>query len=147
MKLQTTAEVISFVERLENESAAFYESLSARYARDEDVLRSFARENRKYVTQFRRAYYSVISDAIEGCFAFAINPDEYSFDAGLSDEASYAEALGKALEMEEKMIRFYSDAAEQSRPLMADVPQAFALIARKRQGRRQQLRSLLEGRG
>jgi rubrerythrin len=147
MKLQTAAEVISFAKKLEDESAEFYENFSQRYPKDKDVLLSFARDNAKYVTQFQRAYYSVISDAIEGCFAFAINPDEYSFETELAENTSYDDALHIALEMEERMIKFYSDAAEQARPLMADVPRAFALIARKRKGREAQLMSLLERKG
>jgi len=142
MKLQTTAEVISFARKLEEESAGFYENLLQKHAQDEDVFRSFISENGEYVVQFQRAYYSVISDAIEGCFAFAINPDEYSVETELLEETTYPEALGKALEMEERMIKFYSDAAEQSKFLMADVPRAFALIARKRKSRESQLRSL-----
>jgi len=147
MKLQTAAEVISFAKKLEDESAKFYENLSQKYAKDEDVFRSFTEENGKYVVQFQRAYYSVISDAIESCFAFAINPDEYSFETELAGNTSYYDALYTALEIEEKMIKFYSDAAEQSKLLMADVPRVFALIAKKRQGRKPQLRSLLRRRG
>jgi rubrerythrin len=143
MKLQTAAEVISFAKKLENESARFYEDLSQKYARDKDVFHSFTQENGKYVVRFQRAYYSVISDAIEGCFAFAINPDEYSFETELAGNTSYYDALHTALEIEEKMIKFYSDAAEQSKLLMADVPRAFAFIAKKRQSRKPQLRSLL----
>jgi rubrerythrin len=132
MKLQTTAEVISFAKKLEDDSAGFYENLQQQYARDEEVFLSFIRENGKYVLQFQRAYYSVISDAIEGCFAFAISPEEYSFDTAPPDKANYAEALDQALAMEARMIKFYSDAAEQSKSLMADVPRTFALIAKKR---------------
>jgi len=142
MKLQTTAEVISFARKLEDESAGFYENLLQQHTKDEDVFRSFIRDSGKYVVQFQRAYYSVISDAIEGCFAFAINPEEYSFNTGLPEHATYAEALGQALAVEEKMIKFYTDAAEQSKSLMADVPRAFALIAKKRKGREAQLKSL-----
>lgn len=142
MKLQTTAEVISFARKLEEESAGFYENLLQQHAQDENTFRSFIKENGKYVVQFQRAYYSVISDAIEGCFAFAINPDEYSFGTELSEKGNYSDALARALEMEEKIVKFYSDAAEQSKSLMADVPRVFALIARKRQGREAQLRSL-----
>jgi rubrerythrin len=147
MKLQTAAEVISFAKKLEDESAGFYENLSQRYPKDKDVLLSFAKDNARYVTQFQRAYYSVISDAIEGCFAFAINPDDYSFETKPAEKASYDDALHMALDMEERMIKFYSDAAEQSRPLMADVPRAFALIARKRKSREPQLRALLRSKG
>ena len=143
MKLQTTSEVISFARQLENESASFYENLSQKYTKDEEVFLSFAKENGKNVAQVERAYYEAITDAIEGCFAFDINPDEYTFTTELSEKATYSEALDKALEMEGKIIKFYSDAAEQSKSLLADVPRALVLIAKKRQNREPQLRSLL----
>jgi len=144
MELHTASEVISFAKRLENESAKFYEELSQRYARDQEVFLSFAKENGRNVTQIERAYYGVITDAIEGCFAFNINPDEYTFKTELAEQASYSDALDKAVEMEEKIIKFYSDAAEQSKPLLADVPRNFTIVAKKRNNRIPTLKSLLE---
>ena len=143
MGLNTASAAIGFAKKLEEDSAKFYEDFSQRYVEDGDVFLSFAKENRKNVVQVERAYYEVITDAIEGCFAFDINPDEYTFTTGLSEKATYSEALDKALEMEGKIIKFYSDAAEQSKSLLADVPRAFLLIAKKRQNREPQLRSLL----
>ena len=143
MKLHTASEVISFAKKLENESAKFYEDLSQKYSKDEDVFLSFPQENRKNVVQIERAYYGVITDAIEGCFAFDIEPDGYMFETDLTENASYSDALSRALEIEEKMISFYSDAAEQSKSLMADVPRAFMLVAKKRANREPKLRSLL----
>jgi rubrerythrin len=143
MELNTASAAISFAKKLENESAKFYEDLAKR-TKDEDVFLSFAKENRKNVVQIERAYYEVITDAIEGCFAFKISPDEYTFETELAEDASYSDALGKAVEIEEKMIKFYSDAAEQSKSLMADIPRAFTLIARKREGRESKLRLLGE---
>ena len=49
--------------------------------------------------------------------------------------------------MEEKMIKFYSDAAEQSESYMADVPRTFRIIAKKRNDRGPKLRSLLDNEG
>ncbi|NIO21991.1 MAG: hypothetical protein GTN76_14990, partial [Candidatus Aenigmarchaeota archaeon] len=77
MKLHTTSETISFAKRLEDEAATFYGDLSQRYAKDKDVFLFFAKENGKNVVEIERAYYGVITDAIEGCFAFDIDPDEY----------------------------------------------------------------------
>lgn len=144
MKLHTASEVISFTKKLENESAKFYQDLSQRYAKDEDVFLSFAKENGKNVVQIERAYYGVITDAIEGCFAFDIESDEYTFVTELAENASYSDALGKAIEMEEKIVKFYSDAAEQSKSLMADVPRNFLMVAKKRSNRGPKLRSLME---
>ena len=144
MELHTTAEVISFARMLENESGKFYEGLSQRYAGDKDAFLSFAQENRKYVVQIERAYYGVITDAIEGCFAFSVNPDAYIFETELVEQASYPEVLGKAIEIERKVVKFYSDAAEQSKPLMADIPTTFTMIAKKRANRILKLRSFLQ---
>ena len=142
MELNTASAVISFAKKLENEAAKFYEDLAKRYTKAEGVFLSFAKENRKNVVQIERAYYGVITDAIEGCFSFKISPDEYTFKTELAENASYSDALDKAIEMEEKIIKFYSDAAEQSKFLLADVPRAFALIAKKRNNRVAKLRSL-----
>ncbi len=143
MNLNTCSEVISLAKKFENESAKFYADLSRRYAKDVDVLLSYVRENGKNIVQVERAYYEVISDAIEGCFAFNLDPDEYTFRTELTEKASYADALGKAIEIEEKIIKFYSDAAEQSKSLMADVPRAFMIIVKKRSKRGPKLKSLL----
>ena len=143
MMLHTCSEVISFARQLEDESASFYENLSQKYTKDGDVFLSFAKENKKYIVQVQRSYYGVISDAIEGCFAFDTNPDEYTFETELAEQANYADALSRAIEIEEKIIRFYSDAAEQSKSLMADVPRSFILVAKKRSNRVSKLRSLI----
>lgn len=143
MVLNTASEVISFTRKLEEDSARFYEDLAQRDKKDGETLLSFARENRKNIIQIERAYYGVITDALEGCFAFNINPDEYAFLTELSEKASHAEALAGAIAMEEKIKQFYADAAEQSKSLMADVPRAFAMIARKRDERISRLKSLL----
>jgi rubrerythrin len=141
MKLHTASETVSFVKELEEKSAQFYEDLAQRYSKDEDVFLSYAKENKKYLTQIQRAYYSVITDAIEGGYAFDLEADDHTLDTELSEEASYSDALDKAVEIEEKIIRFYTVAAEQSLSLMADVPRNFKMVARKRQKRVQQLRS------
>ena len=147
MKLHTCSEILSFARQLETESANFYKNLSQKYARDGDVFLSFAKENGKNVAEVERAYYGVITDAIEGCFAFNINPDEYTFETASVEMAGYSDALGKAIEIEEKIVRFYSDAAEQSKSLMADVPRAFKMVIKKRDSRRPKLKSLLEEEG
>jgi hypothetical protein len=52
--------------------------------------------------------------------------------------------LARAIEIEDKITKFYVDAAAQSKGLMADVPRAFAMIANKRRSRLPKLESLLE---
>jgi rubrerythrin len=142
MKLQTASSCISFAKGLEEQSAKFYQGLSQRYAEGEDIFLSFAMKNKKNGVQIERVYYEVITDAIEGCFAFEIDSGEYEIDTSLEDKASYADALAKAIEIEEKMKRFYEDAAEQSKSLMADVPRVFVRIATKRGERIAKLEAL-----
>ncbi len=144
MILHTASEGVSFAKKLENDSAEFYENLARRNAGDAETLLSFAQENKKYITQVERAYYGVITDAIEGCFAFNIDPDGYALKTAVKEGTDYAEALKQAVEIEEAIIKFYTDAAEQSRSLMADVPRAFTIIARKRGTRLEKLESLLK---
>jgi len=144
MIINTCSGAMSFAKQLETESAKFYQNLSERYTEKENLFLTFVKENREYIIQIERAYYGVITDAIEGCFAFQINPEEYVFKAELPDKASYSEAVDRAIEIEEKIIKFYSDAAEQSKSLMADVPRAFKMIVKKRSKRQATLNSLLD---
>jgi rubrerythrin len=142
MEINTASAAISFARKLEEESARFYEELSRRYAKDKDIFLSFAKENGKNIVQVERAYYEAITDALEGCFSFKINPDDYAFKTEVADRVSYSEALERSIEIEGKIIKFYSAAAEQSESLMADVPRAFTFIAKKRDNRRSIVKSL-----
>jgi len=143
MTINTCSGAMSFAKELENESSKFYQKLSERFIKEKDLFLSFTKENGEYITQIERAYYGVISDAIEGCFAFNIDPEKYSFKTELSEKAALTDALKSALEIEEKIVTFYSDAAEQSKSLMADVPRAFKMVAKKRDLRKGKLLSLM----
>jgi len=143
MVINTCSGAMSFAKELENESAKFYQNLSQRFVKDKEAFLSFAKENGEYITQIERAYYGVITDAIEGCFAFNIDPEKYRFKTELSEKTALSDALTKALEIEEKMVKFYSDAADQSKSLMADVPRAFRMVAKKRDNRKAKLISLM----
>jgi len=143
MKLNTASEAISLARKLESDSAGFYQGLSQQYNRDGDLFHALTTENEKNIVQIERAYYGVISDAIEGCFAFNIEEADYILSTELTENMSYAAALDKAVKMEEKIIKYYSDAAEQSKSLMADVPRTFKMIAKKRGQRLTRLAALI----
>jgi rubrerythrin len=142
--INTCSQAISLAKELEEQSAKFYENFSKRSAEAGDLFLSFAKENGKFVTQVQRAYYGVITDALEGCFAFDMNPEVYVLDTELTDETGHDRALAKAVTIEEKIIGFYTTAAEQSKSLMADVPRAFTLVVKKRNKRLATLKSLIE---
>jgi rubrerythrin len=144
MRLHTTSEVISLARKLESESANLYRDLSRRYAKDADVFTSFARENEANIVQIERAYYGVITDAIEGGFAFDMESEDFTFEAVLAKDAGYSDALDKVISTENNIIEFYLNAARQSDALMADIPGAFRRVARKREARRAKLQQLLD---
>lgn len=143
MILQTASEGISLAKKLESDSAQFYETLALRYAQSADTFKALAKENKKYVSQIETAYYGVISDAIEGCYAFHLDPDNYVLKFETPAAASFKKALAQAVEVEETIIKFYSDAAEQSKSLMADVPRTFNQISKKRGERLSKLKSMI----
>ncbi len=139
MELNTASQVISFARQLEEEGVSFYEAAAKRYRENSDILLGFARENRKNITRVERAYYSVITDAIEGCFTFDIDPEEYTSKASDLQNLSYDDAIKTAIEMEGKTAGFYEKAAEQSKSLLADVPRVLAAVSRLRNERREKL--------
>jgi len=145
MKLNTASAVISFCRQLEEDGAQFYEDLAQKYTLDGEALLSFAKENRKNIVDIERAYYGVISDALEGCFSFDINADSLNFETKLAEGISYSEVLKRAIEMEDRIIGFYLSAAEQSKALMADVPRAFQRVVKTRNNRKAKLQSLMTG--
>ncbi len=142
MELATASEVISFSRKLEEEGALFYASLARKHPQNSETWLALAKENKKNIVQVERAYYGVITDAIEGCYSFGINPELYVFETEIPAKAKDTEIYQQALEIEKKVVRFYSDAAEQSKSLLADVPRVFNLIARKRQERISRLESI-----
>ena len=142
MQLNTSAAVISFAKQLEADSAAFYEKMAERYPKAKEIFLSFSKENSNYATMVQRAYYGVITDAIEGCFAFGVETDKYEFRREPAKETTFADTLNQAIDMEQKLISFYTDAAEQSKAFMADVPRTFLIVAKKRKGREDKLRAL-----
>jgi len=142
MKLNTASEVISFAKELEDTSIEFYKSLAEELTNESELFNGFAQENEKFKKQIERAYYSVITDAIEGGFAFSLEPDKYRFSSETKSCQELKEAVNKAMEIEEDMINFYTEAAEQSKSLMADVPRAFKMVAKKRNKRLDELKNM-----
>jgi rubrerythrin len=144
MSINTCSGAISLSRELENEAAKFYQELSQRFEKSKDLFSAFANENVKFVKQIERAYYGVITDAIDGCFAFNLNEEEYHVKTALSEKMSSSDAVAAALKIEENLLNFYRTAAEQSKHLMADVPRSFTLVAKKRTERIPKLKALLE---
>lgn len=135
MILNTAAEGITLAKKLENESAEFYRLLAREYPEKAEFFQVFAKENEKYIVQIERAYYEVITDALEGCFALNLDSSLYEIKTTLSRGTNLKAAVEQALEIERKIIQFYTDSAKQCESLMADVPRTFTLLANKRKNR------------
>lgn len=142
MTLNTCSEGISFARDLETSSAEFYLELAKLFPEDAERFEGYAATNNKNVSNVERAYYGVITDAIEGCFAFNIEPEQYTIDVTVEAGMDKAAAVAKALENEQTIVRLYTDAAEQAKGTMADVPRAFMLVARKRGDRVDELKGM-----
>ncbi len=142
MKLCTASETLSFIRELEEKAAQFYEALAKKFPENADDFLSFAKDNRKFNKQIQMAYQSVITDAIEGCYAFDLEADDYTFDTDLPDDASLKDAAKKALEIEDKIVECYNVGTKQSQSLLADVPRNFKIVVKKRKNRLEILKSL-----
>lgn len=145
--LTTTSAVITFVTKLEEETANVYQRLAREYPEGRNAFLSFSQENLKNKTRVERTYYSVISDALEACFSFGdgVVTDAYATKMGLDANTHYSDVLKGVLRMEETFIKLYVDLATLAKGLMADIPRVFILIARKREARITSLRTLAEG--
>jgi len=138
MKLSTMAAVMSFVSRLEGDSAAFYSKWAERYPEREKIFTAWAEENGKFAKNIKQTYFGVITDAIESTFSFTrLDASEYECDTTLPDEVSLQEVMDKSREMEERILNFYHDASQQSEGLLADLPRLFKKIVQRRRERLQ----------
>ncbi len=141
MKLNTASSVVSFAKKIEDETANFYKDLSQRHAEANGVFLCFAKENIKNAARIDRVYYGAISDLIEGTFSFNMESVDYAVETPFLGDVGYSGALAKAIELEEKIGKFYYDAGQQSKSLMADVSVVFLTMAKLRSNRVIKLRS------
>jgi hypothetical protein len=139
MKLRTASETLSFIRELEEKEAKFFEEMAGRFPEKKDDFLGFAKENRKFNKQIQMAYQSVITDAIEGCYAFDLSSENYTFEQ--DPVRTLSEAVKQILGMEEKILSCYDKGAEQSGSLLADVPRNFKIVARKRTERMGMIRT------
>ncbi len=136
MELRTSSAVIAFAQKCETESAQFYEGAASRFTDLALTFRGFAKENAQNVQAIKRAYYSVISDALETGFSFKNLPSEsYAVEADFAPDAGPAQLLKIAIENETRIEQFYLQAAKTSQALMADLSRVFKRLAAAREKR------------
>ncbi|MCW3977391.1 MAG: hypothetical protein NWE77_05610 [Candidatus Bathyarchaeota archaeon] len=139
----TCSAIISFAEKLESNSSKFYEELAEKSAESKETFLSFAKESMKNKVLVTRTYQETITDALEACF-IQIDLSNYLAKTTLKGDMTYLDALKMAVELEEKASKFYFDAAEQSKSLLATIPRAFRKVAERRNNRKPKLKSLVE---
>ena len=143
MKLNTMAGVMTFVSKIENDSASFYRNYAKNYPELESTFLSWNKENNKFEKNVKRTYFGVITDTLESNYAFqGLDTDDYNFETQLPENVDSSEAGKKAREIEETIKNFYLNAAQLSDGLMADIPRLFRKIAKKREERCQTLDTL-----
>ncbi len=142
---ETTASIVmSFAQKLEESSILFYKSLAEKQRESQESFLAFAKESEKNRVLLIRTYQETITDALEACFSFkTLNLKDYSIEASSVNESDYAEALRTAIKLEEKAIKFYIDAVEQSKSLLATIPRAFKKVAETRIKRKETLKALI----
>lgn len=135
MILYTASAVVGYARQLEEEGALFYTEAADVHESQRERFLALAKENRRNASQVQTVYYGVISDALEGGFSFNLDTADYEPHQGIPAAGEPTATADQALDMEERVIRFYTDAAEQSRSLLADIPRLFTILAKKRQSR------------
>jgi rubrerythrin len=140
----TASTIISFAEKLEDDSSKFYKQLAEKHVENKELFLSFAEESMKNKVLVTRTYQETITDALEACFIKGINLNDYISKTTLAEDANYSTALKMAVELEEKAGKFYLDTAERSESLLATIPRAFRKVAERRNNRKLKLKSLLE---
>jgi hypothetical protein len=145
VEIVTASAAVSYIGKVEENSAKLYENLAQKHKEDGETFLSLAKENRRNKKSIEFAYHGVISDKLEACFCFEnLDTDNYSIKTELPEDIGYSDALSNLLDMEEKIQKFLLDAAKQSGPLVPDVSWIFERVGKKRAQRVAKLRSLLD---
>jgi rubrerythrin len=135
---------ITFHGKLEDSVKTYYETLAKdeRYGETHGLFQELAQENRKHKEMVLRTYREVITDAFEGGFPLtSLDEKNYELETEVADELLLPKMLVRAVELEETSKRFCEDAAASTKGLMADVPQAFEWVAKRKTRRIDKLKS------
>jgi rubrerythrin len=139
----TASVIISFAEKLEDHSAAFYKDLAEKFPQEAEVFLSLAKGCEKTKTLVIQTYRETVSDALETGFSFeGLDLTDYEAEVTNLDDVDYREALKRAIELEGKAADFYQDVAKRSRSLLATISVAFKSASKRRIKHKQKLESL-----
>ena len=144
MELKTASSVINHVAGFETGSADFYNACATNHTELADVFKLLAKENKKFASRIKKAYYSSVTDALETNFSFeGLQADVVIPDAHAA--ISERDLLRLCLDLEESVQQFYDQAADISKELLTDVVRVMKRLAKARENRKSTLKSTLSG--
>jgi rubrerythrin len=135
---------ITFHGSMEDSVKDFYEDLieDERSGEIRGLFQDLAKENGKHKEMVLRTYREVITDAFEGGFPLVgLDEKNYKLETEVIAGMNLPTMLDRALELEEACKRFCEDAAASTKGLMADVPQAFEWVAKRKARRIEKIKS------
>lgn len=142
MPLTNFGAVLNFAETVEQNDMEFYSKASSTAAAESYLLlfEMFVREGKKNVALVQRTRRENVTEMIlEPIRGFV--RDSYQETVGDADNMDLGAILSTALSLENRAIRYYTDAAEKIRAL-PEVSRALKTLAKKRTGRIGQLQKL-----
>jgi hypothetical protein len=141
----TTSAIMSYSEKLEEQSTVFYKTLARRFMDQQDLFLRFSKECKKNKTHLLRTYQETISDALEATFSFeALEFPDIEYDSLMNEEVSFSDVVKGAAAIENQAAEFYTLVADQAQSLLATIPRAFTRVAKARRSRSETLLELLD---
>ena len=131
--LQTTSQLLSHHQKLEEHQATLHQSLAQKYPQHADVFERLAKDNLKHRDMAQRAYREGVTDAFE--VGFLSNPLAAEDYVLIESDGDFTTDVVTMISNEEIIVRFCVDAASSSSRLLPDVPETFErLVKRKKRG-------------
>jgi predicted phosphoribosyltransferase len=107
-----------------------------------DSFEKFSKENKKNQQKVGRAYYSVVSDALETGFSLKGFRSDLAIP-NCRHEATVSEILKVAIGSKNAIRDFNSEAADLSKCLLEDIPKEMQKVAKARNERIGRLKAML----
>ena len=139
--LQTTSQLLSYHQQLEEKQSAMYQNLAHRYPQHSDVFESLTKDSLKHRDMAQRAYREGVTDAFE--VGFLANPLATEDFVLVESDGDITTDVFTMISNEEIIIRFCMDAALSSSKLLPDVPETFERLVRRKKRGIERLRELI----
>ncbi len=142
----TASAVISYTQKLEGDSAAFYSRMASTYPEQGALFLSFSADSMKNRALIARTYQETVTDALETGYSFA-GLTFRDLLPHIEEGAPVRAAIEASVKLEKEAVAFYSDLRERSRTLLSTISGAFGKVGAKRATRIARLESLAGAQG